>query len=166
VKRKRLRSYRHPLAILSPVGRRASAKASLPVTFVREKGEGTTPAAISGVAFHYLRTAVSSDQSADVQMSTHANFLLVLVLATYFLCDTSCSIAFGLLAGGLTAPLWHRVCERCTGGNTNSPGGIRSVRQWVCSPSCNDRHCRPFRSVQISHNPPPDIPSLSSRCCT
>jgi hypothetical protein len=133
--------------------------------FIRGKGGALLPPAISGVAFYYLQNSASTDPASNIPMSAPTDCLLVLVLATYFLCDTACSTALGLFAEQLIAPLWNRVRERRPAPTTSSSGLCRSLRQWLCSPSHNEKNCRLSRFIQISHNPPPHIPSLSTRCC-
>lgn len=165
MRRSKLRSYRHPLGIVSPFGRRASASLGFLGAFIREKGEALLPPAVSGVAFYYFQSAAPTVPPGNIQVSARMDCLLVLVLATYFVCDTACSTALGLFAEWLTAPFWHRVRERRPASTTNSPGRIRSLRQWLCSPSRIEKNLRPFRSVCISHNPPPHIPSRSTYCC-
>ena len=165
MKRKRVRFRRRPLGTLSLFGRQASARFGLLMGLVGGKGGALLAPAMSEVAFCYFQTSASTDSASDIQMSVRSDLLLTLFLATWFLCDTACSTAIGLLAERLIAPLCRRVRERRPASSTNSPGRIRSLRQWLCSPCRNDRNCRPFRSVQISHNPPPGIPSLSTHCC-
>ena len=165
MRRSRIGSYRHPLGIVSLVGRRASARLGLLVAFIREKGGALLPPAISGVAFYYFQSSASTEPASNIQLSARTDCLLVLVLATYFVCDTALGTALGLFTERLVAPLWHRVRERRPASSTNLPGRIRSLRQWLCSPSRIEKNLRPFRSVCISHNPPPHIPSLSTHCC-
>jgi len=165
VKGKGLRPYGPPLDILSLVGRRASARLGLPMGFIRGKRGALLTPAMSGVGFYYFQSSASTDPAINIQMSVPTDCLLVLVLATYFLCDTAYNTALGLFAERLIAPLWHRVRERRPASSTNSPGRIRSLRQWLSSPCRIEKNCRPYRSIQISHNPPPHISSLSTHCC-
>jgi hypothetical protein len=165
VKRKTFGSTRQPLGILSLFGRRASARLHLLMGFIREKGRALLPPAISGVAFYYLQCSASTEPVSNIQVSVRTDCLLVLVLATYSLCDAACSTALGLFADTLIVPLWHKVRERRPASSTNSTARIRSLRQWLSSPSPIERNCRPYRSIQISHKPPPCIPSLSTHCC-
>jgi len=165
VKRKRLGSLKQRSGILSLFGRRASARLGLLIGFIREKGGALLPPAISGVAFYYFHGSASTEPANNIQLSARTDCLLVLVLATYFVCDTAWSTALGLFAERLVAPFWHRVRERRPASRTNLPGRIRSIRQWLCSPSRNEKNRRPYRSILISHNPPPHIPSLSTHCC-
>jgi hypothetical protein len=44
----------------------------------------------------------------------------------------------------------------------SSPGVVRSLRQWLCSSSRIEKNSRPSRFIQISHNPPPLVLSLST----
>ena len=165
MRRSKLRSYRHPLGIVSLLGRRASARLGLLGAFIREKGGALLPPAIGGVAFYYFQSSASTVPASNIQLPARTDCLLVLVLATYFVCDTACSTALGLFAEWLTAPFWHRVRERRPASTTNLPGRIRSLRYWLCSTSRIEKNSRPFRSVYISHNPPPHIPSVSTHCC-
>jgi hypothetical protein len=165
VKRKTLGSLEQASGVLSLFGRRASVGLDLLIGFIREKGGALLPPAISGVAFCCLQSSASTEPASDIQVSARTDCLLVLVLATYFVCDTALGTALGLFTERLVAPLWHRVRERRPASSTNLPGRIRSIRQWLCSPSRNEKNRRPYRSIHISHNPPPHIPSLSTHCC-
>ena len=165
VRSKRLESHRHPVGMLSLFGRRASARLDMLMGFIRETGGALLPPAISGVGFYYLQSSTPTNQASNMQMSTPTNCLLVLVLASYFLCDTACSTALGLFASRLIAPLWQIFRERRQALDTNSTGRMRSVRQRLSSPCRIEKNDRPYRSVGISHNPPPYIPSLSTHCC-
>jgi hypothetical protein len=165
VRRKRLGSLEQPSGILSLFGRRASARLGLLMGFIREKGGALLPPAISGVAFYCFQSSASIDPASNIQLSARTDCLLVLVLATYFVCDTACSTALGLFTEFLVAPFWHRVRERRPASSTNSTGRIRSLRQWLCSSSRIEKNSRPSRFIQISHNPPPHIPTLSTHCC-
>ena len=149
---------------LSLVGRRASAGFGSLVQCLREGGGLLLPPVISGAAFCYFQSSSSSDPANDVQVSSRADLFLVVVLATYFLCDTACRTALGLFAKRLIAPLWRRTRERHPASSTNSARRIRSLRQCLCSSSRIEKNSRPCRSVYISHNPPP-IPSLSTQSC-
>jgi hypothetical protein len=90
---------------------------------------------------------------------------LALVLVTCFFCDTACSTALEIFTETLIAPFWHRARDRRPASTMSLPGVVRSLRQWLCSPSRIEKNSRPFRSVYISHNPPPYIPSLSTHRC-
>jgi len=165
VRRSRLRSYRHPLGIVSLFGRRASARLGLLVAFVREKGGALLLPAISGVAFYCFQSCASTEPASDTQLSGRTDCLLVLFLAIPFLCDAASSTVLELFTQRLMAPLWGRVRERHPASSANSCGRIRSLKQWLSSPCRIERNHRPYRSIQISHNPPPSIPSLSTHCC-
>jgi hypothetical protein len=165
VKKKRSGSCRQPSGTLSLFRRRASARLDLLMGFIREKGGALLPPAISGVAFYYFQRSALTEPASDIQVSARTDCLLVLVLATYFVCDTAFGTALGLFAERLIAPFWHRVRERRPASGANSPGRIRSIRQWLCSPSRNEKNRRPYRSIHISHNPPPYIPTLSTQRC-
>jgi len=164
VKGKRPRPNSPPLGILSLFGRRALAGLDLLMGLIREKGGALLPPAISGVAFCCLQSSASTEPASDIQVSARTDCLLVLVLATYFVCDTAFGTALGLFTERLIVPLWHRVRERRPASSTNSIGRIRSLRQWLSSPCRIEKNCRPYRSIQISHNPPPHIPTLSTQC--
>ena len=161
----RSRSFRQPLGVFSLFGRPASARLDLLMGFVQEKGGALLPPGISAVAFYYFQSSAWIDPASNIQMSVRTDCLFFLVLATYFACDTACSTALGLFAERLIAPWWHRVRERRPASSTNSPCRIRSLRQWLSNPCRIEKNCRPYRSIQISHNPPPHIPSLSTHCC-
>ena len=165
MKRRRLGSSKQTPGILFLFRRPAPARLDVLTGFIWEKGGALLPPAISAIAFYYLQSCGSMDRASNIQLSLRTDCLLVLVLATYFACDTACSTALGLFAERLIAPWWQRVRERRPASSTNSPSMIRSLRQWLSNPCRIEKNCRPNRSIQISHNPPPHIPSLSTRCC-
>jgi hypothetical protein len=164
VKRNKSTSHGHALGVLSLFGRRPSLIFVLLMGFIREKGVALLLPAANGAAFYYFQRSASIEAASDIQVSVRTNCLLVLVLATYFACDTACSTALGLFAKRLIAPFWQRDRERRPASSTNSPSRIRSLRQWLSSPCRIEKNSRPYRSIHISHNPPPHIPSLSTNC--
>jgi hypothetical protein len=157
------RSYMSPMSILSLFGRGLSARRKLLIGLVRDTRGSLLPSAMSGGAFFYFQGNASANPVVNTQWSTSTDLLLVLVLVTYLFCDTACSTALGIFTEGLIAPFWHRVRERRPASTASSTGGSRSLRQWLCSPSRNEKNSRPCRSTRVSHNrAPPQIPSLST----
>jgi len=161
-----LRSYMSPLSILSLFGRGLSARRKLLIGLVRDTRGSALPSAMSGEAFCYFQSNGSTNSALNTEWSTNTDLLLILVLVTYLFCDTACSTALGIFTEGLIAPFWHRVRERRPASTASSAGGSRSLRQWLCSPSRNEKNSRPCRSTRVSHNrAPPQIPSLSTYSC-
>jgi len=119
------------------------------------------PSVMSGGVFFYLQTNASADPALHTEWSTGTDFLLFLAIASCFFCDT----ALEFFTGRLITPFWHRVRERRPASTASSAGTSRSLRQWLCSPCRNEKNTRPFRSVHISHNPPPLTTSLSIYAC-
>ena len=153
-----------PLGILSRIRRRVSVGCGGPTRLVLEKGWVVLPSAIGGVGLRSLQSYPSRDPAISFQTLACADCLLLLFLATCFLCDTASSTSIGFFAERLIAPMWRRLRKSCHVATASLAGGIRSLRQWLCSPSRIERNLRPFRSVSISHNPPPYIPSRSTHC--
>jgi hypothetical protein len=123
------------------------------------------PSVVSGGVFICSQDNSLSNTALNTKLATSADFILTLAFITCFFCDTACSTVIELFAGRLIAPFWHRVRERRPASSTNSTGTIRSLRQWLSSPCRIEKNSRPYRSIQISHNPPPHIPLLSTHCC-
>jgi hypothetical protein len=159
------RSYMSPLSILSLFGRGLSARRNLLIGLVRDTRGSVLPSAMSGGAFFYFQSNASTNSALNSEWSTNTDLLLILVLVTYLFCDTACSTALGIFAEVLIAPFWHRARDRRPASTMSSPGVVRSLRQWLCSSSRIEKNSRPSRFIQISHNPPPHIPSLSTHCC-
>jgi hypothetical protein len=97
------------------------------------------------------------------EWSGSTSVLLILALATCLFCDTACS-TLEAVTERLIAPLEMGVRGRRPASTVCPCGLIRSLRQWLCSPSHNEKNCRLSRFIQISHNPPPLYPSLSTHC--
>lgn len=104
-----------------------------------------------------LITALSSEWPGQTTL------LLVLALATCLFCDTACN-TLEAVTERLIAPLGHGARGRRPASAVCPFGLIRSLRQWLCSPSHNEKNCRLSRFIQISHNPPPPDPSLLPHC--
>lgn len=97
-----------------------------------------------------------------LEWSLHPSLILALALATCLFCDTACS-TLEAVTERLIAPL-DRTTRRRRQASTACLGGlIRSLRQWLCSPSHNEKNCRLSRFIQVSHNPPPPA-SLPAYC--
>jgi hypothetical protein len=137
---------------------------------VREVRGSLFPSVMSGGTFFYFcfqfRSNASTNSAVSAEWSTGTDLILILALLACFFCDTACSTALEAFREQMIAPCWHRARGRRAASIASSPGGSRSLRQWLCSPSRNEKNTRPFRSVHISHNPPPRIPSLSICGCT
>jgi hypothetical protein len=157
-----LRSHMSPLGVFSLFGTGLSTSRDSLVGLVRETRGSLLPSAMSGGAFLYFHSNASTSPVLNTEWATRTDFLLVLALVTYFFCDTACSTALEIFTERLIAPFWHRVRERRPASTASLPGVSRSLRQWLCSPSRNEKNSRPFRSVQIAHNPPPLVPALST----
>jgi hypothetical protein len=152
-----------PLVILSLFGRGLSAMHSSSMGPVRDTRGSFLPSAMSGGAFLYLQSSASASPVLNAEWSTRTNFFLIVALVTYLFCDTACSTVLDIFTERLIAPFWHRVRERRPASTASSAAGSRSLRQWLCSPSRNEKNCRPCRSTRVSHNrAPPQIPSLST----
>jgi len=160
------RSCMSPLSILPLFGRGLSARRQSLVRLVRDARGALLPSAMSGGAFFYFQSNASANSIVNTQWSTSTDLFLALVLVTCFFCDTACSTALEVFTETLIAPFWHRVRERRPASTASSTGGSRSLRQWLCSPSRNEKNSRPCRSVRVSQNrAPPQIPSLSTYSC-
>jgi hypothetical protein len=99
----------------------------------------------------------------NLEWSLHPSLILALALATYLFCDTACN-TLEAVTDRLIAPLDHSVHRRRQASAASPCALIRSLRQWLCSPSRNEKNCRLSRFIQISHNPPPLPPSLPAHC--
>jgi hypothetical protein len=116
------------------------------------------PSVVSGGAFFYFQNNTSASHALHGEWATSTDLLLILALVSCFFCGT----ALEIFTERLIAPFWHRVRERRPASTANSAGTSRSIRQWLCSPSHNEKNTRPYRWVQIKHNPPPQVPPLST----
>jgi hypothetical protein len=155
------RSHMSPLGILSRLRRGLSARCDSLMGLVRDTSGVLLPSAISGGAFFCFQSNASRNPVGNTEWSTSTDLLLVLVLVTYSFCDTACSTALGVFTARLIAPFWNRVRERHPASSARSAGGSRSLRQWLCSPSRNEKCARPCHSMQVSHNrAPPLTPSF------
>ena len=148
-----------PLNSLSLFARGLSARRNSLTGLIREMQGMILPSTLSGGAFFYFQNNASIDRVGNTQLSASADLLWVLVvLATYFFCDTACNSALELFTGRLIAPFWHRVRRRRPASTGSSTGIGRSLRQWLCSPSRNEKDSHPWRSTRISHNrAPPQV---------
>jgi hypothetical protein len=151
-----------PVSILSLIRRGLSAELDPLVGLLREMRGTLFPPAMTGGTLFCLQSTASTNLAGDAELAGSGQLLFLLVLVTSFFCDTACSTALGFFTNRLIAPFWHRVRERRPALPARSIGRVRSIRQLLCSPCRNEKNLRPFRSVQISHNPPPHIPSLST----
>jgi hypothetical protein len=160
------RSCMSPLTIFSLFGRGLSARCNSLIGLVRDTRGSVLPSAVSGGAFCYFQSNASTNSALSSELSTNTDLLLILVLVTYLFCDTACSTALGIFAEVLIAPFWHRARDRRPASTMSSLGVVRSLRQWLCSPSRNEKNFRPCRSTRVSQNrAPPQIPSLSTYSC-
>lgn len=91
------------------------------------------------------------------------SLILALALATCLFCDTACS-TLEAVTERLIAPLEQTVRQRRQALAPCPCGLVRSLRQWLCCPSHNEKNCRLSRFIQVSHNPPPLPPSLTVNC--
>ncbi len=157
------RFYMSPLVILSLFGRGLSARHNSLMGLVRDTRGSLLPSAVSGGAFFYLQSNASTNPVLNTEWSTRTDLFLIFALVTYLFCDTACSTILEIFTERLIAPFWHRVRERRPASTASSAAGSRSLRQWLCSPSRNEKNSRPCRSTRVSHNrAPPHIPSLST----
>ena len=157
------RSCMSPLGILSLFRSGLSARHNSPMGLVPDTRGALLPSAMSGGAIFYLQSNASTNPVGNVELSRSADLLLVLVLLTYFFCNTACSTALGIFTERLIVPFWRRARERRPASRASSAGGSRSLRQWLCSPSRNEKNRRPCRNTRVSHNrAPPQISSHST----
>jgi hypothetical protein len=155
--------YGSPLILLCLLGREVSVRRNSLMRLIRDTRGALLPAAMSGGAFLYLQGNASANPVLNTEWSARTDLLLALVLVTCFFCDTACSTALEIFAERLIAPFWDRVRERRPASTASSAGVSRSLRQWLCSPSRNEKNSRPCRSTRVSQNrAPPQIPSLST----
>jgi hypothetical protein len=159
------RSHVYLLDILSLFGGGLSAICTSLTGLVREARGVLLPPAISGGALLYFQCNDSTSSAINAEWSASTGILCALVLVTSFCHDTACSTTLGMFAERLIAPLWHRGSERRPASTASSTGASRSLRQWLCSPSHNEKNTRSFRSVHISHNPPAETASLAVYSC-
>ncbi len=134
-----------------------------PVGSVLRKIRALPLVARSGLFFRWLQ-GFWSEAVTRIQATASADSLVVLAMATCFLCDTACSTALEVLTERFIAPVWQRLRDSRRARSANLPGRVRSLRQLLSSSSRCEKNSRPFRSVHISHNPPPPVPSLSPHC--
>ena len=152
-----------PLGILSLFGSGLSARRNSLMGLVRDTRGALLPSAMSGGVIFYLQSNALTNPVGKAELSGSTDLLLVLVLVTYFFCNTACSTALGIFTERLIVPFWHRARERRPASSASSAGGGRSLRQWLCSSSRNEKNSRPCRSTRVSHNrAPPQITSLST----
>jgi len=156
------RSYMSPLSILSLLGRGLSTRRNSLMELVRDTRRSLLPSVMGGGAFLCLQSSASANSVVNTQWSTSTDLLLALVLVTCFFCDTACSTALEIFTETLIAPFWHRAHDRRPASTMSSPGVVRNLRQWLCSSSRIEKNSRPSRFIQISHNPPPLVLSLST----
>jgi hypothetical protein len=160
------KSFMFPLDILLLFGRGLLARRNSLMGLAREMRGSVLPSAMSGVAFFYFQSNASTNSALNTEWSTNTDLLPILVLVTCLLCDTACSTALGIFTEGLIAPFWYSVGEGRPASTASSAGGSRSLRQWLCSPSRNEKNSRPCRSMRVSHNrAPPQVSSLSTYSC-
>jgi hypothetical protein len=78
----------------------------------------------------------------------------LLPLVTCLFRDTACS-TLESVTRRLVGPFRRRTRHRRppAAATSSSPG--RSLRQWLCAPSRNEKDSRPSIFIQVSHNPPP-----------
>jgi hypothetical protein len=160
--KERTRHHGRLSGIPLPFGRQASAGPGVPKRLARTKGEAPLSPTTSEVASICFQDSAATGTVERIQKTVPTDCILALVLAIHFLCDAASSTVLELFTQRLMAPLWHRVRERPPASNAKSCGRIRSLKQWLSSPCRIERNHRPYRSIQISHNPPPSIPSLST----
>jgi hypothetical protein len=156
------RSYMSPLSIVSLFGRGLSMRRDSLIELVRDTRGLLLPSAMSGGAFFYLQSSASTNPVGNAEWASRTDLLLILALVTYFFCDTACSTALGIFTERLIGPFWHRARDRRPASTVSSPGSVWSLRQWLCSSSRIEKNSRPSRFIQISHNPPPLVLSLST----
>ena len=147
-----------PMIVFSLMSRGLSSSRQSLLPLVHEIGGSLLPSGLSSGPFFYFHSKASTDFGLSVEFGSRADILFVLALITYLLCDTAYN-TLEIVTERLIAPFWHRVRKRRPARTTSSSGLSRSLRQWLCSPSRNEKNCRPTRFIQISHNPPP-LPSL------
>ncbi len=129
--------------------------------WLRQTRRSLLRSARSGAGLPVLRRLRSLKPVLSPEWSGSASVLLILVLATCLFCDTACS-TLEIVTGRLIAPFWHSARGRRRASGACPSGLIRSLRQWLCSPSHNEKNCRLSRFIQISHNPPPLAPALAA----
>lgn len=88
--------------------------------------------------------------------SPDADLLRFVALAACLFCETAGSI-LEIVTERLIAPIRHGAGRRRPAPDACPFGLIRSLRQWLCSPSHNEKNCRLSRFIQVSHNPPPAL---------
>lgn len=153
------------LGVLSLLRRGLSARYSSLIGPVRDASGALLPSDISGGALFcfQLQSHASTSLAASTELSPGVDLLLALVLVTCFLRNTTWGAALGIFTGRLIAPLWHGLRERFPTPGVSSAGRSRSLRQWLCCPSRNEKNTRPCRSARVSQNrAPPYLPSLST----
>lgn len=153
------------LAILSLLGRGLSARYSSLTRPVKDAGGVLLPSDISGGALlcFQLQSHAAASLAGSTELSPGVDLLLAFVLVTCLLRDTTWTTILGILTGRLIAPFWHRLRERFPTPGVSSAGRSRSLRQWLCCPSRNEKNTRPCRSTRVSQNrAPPYHPSLST----
>ncbi len=146
-------------------GKGLSASCSSLTRLVRDTSGVLLPTVIGGGALFYcqFQSNASTSPVGDTELSPSADFLLAFVLVTFFLCDSTCRTAIGFFTEALIAPFWHRVRDRYPTSSARSVGRSRSLKEWLCSPSRNQKDTRPCRSMQVSQNrAPPHLPLLSA----
>lgn len=131
---------------------------------IRCKGEGVVFPAVIGSGFLSFQACTPRGTERSRHLFFPSDLFLVLLLTTCHVCDAASSAILGLLTRRLTTPLRH-------GGRRSYPpsvakwsGRIRSLRQWLSTPCRIERNCRPYRSIQVSHNPPPHFTSSCTHC--
>ncbi len=123
---------------------------------VREMGGWLLPAAMGSGAFFYLHGRVPCDPAFDPERMATTDILLALVLVTCLFRTTACS-TLETVTRTLTGPFRRRSADRRRASAVSLPRLLPSLRQWLRTPSHNEKDCRPSIFIQISHNPPPAI---------
>jgi len=108
--------------------------------------------------FLYCQNYATTTAALPTEFPPALDLFLLFVLATYLFCDSAVEI----LAEQLIAPFWHGVQRRRLALPPRSIGRRRSLKQWLCSSSRNEKNFRLFRSIQLSRKPPPLVLSLST----
>lgn len=98
------------------------------------------------------------------ELAAGADVLHLVALVACLFCEAA-SNTLEIVTGRLIAPFRHSVRGRHPASTACPSTLVRSLRQWLCSPSRNEKNCRLSRFIQVSHNPPPLTTSLHTYGC-
>lgn len=143
-----------PVMILSLLEERLPGGGKSLVPLVRQMGGRRLTGATGTGAFLRLHGRAPLDHASDSEWCGASDIILLLVLATCLIRNTACS-TLEKVTRRLVGPFRSRRPGRRAAAAATPTRHGRSLRQWLCAASRNEKDCRPSIFVHLSHNPPP-----------